>query len=159
MTKLEKIEIDMQKAREKIAEWQNRLRQLDGQRIEQENLQIVQHFRALRMTPNELIAFINSGALPASISGSSAGADMPVNETIYTRRKTGGSTPDSLTGHSRIAPDSLTEHSGIEPDNLTGHSVIAPDNLTGRDEAVTGGFDYSGENIDYESEDMSDEES
>jgi len=56
--KLDKIEKEMQKTREKIAEYQNRLKELDGQRIEIENLQIVQAVRAMRLTRDELAAFM-----------------------------------------------------------------------------------------------------
>jgi len=56
--KLEKIEKEMQKTREKIAEYQNRLKELDGQRVEIENLQIVQAVRAMRLTRDELAAFM-----------------------------------------------------------------------------------------------------
>ena len=42
MTKLEKIEQQEQKTREKIAEMQAMLKQIDEQRTEQENLQIIQ---------------------------------------------------------------------------------------------------------------------
>lgn len=56
--KLEKIEREMQKMREKIAEYQNRLKELDGQRVEIENLQIVQAVRAMRLSRDELAAFM-----------------------------------------------------------------------------------------------------
>lgn len=57
--KLDKIEREMQKTREKITEYQNRLRELDTQRTEQENLQIVHLVRSLRMSPQELKAFLS----------------------------------------------------------------------------------------------------
>lgn len=84
MNKLEKIERDAQKMREKMAELQNRLKQIDGQRTEQENLQIIQQVRALRLTREELYSFINGGELPASLTGISAAA--PEAEPIYSRR-------------------------------------------------------------------------
>ena len=56
--KIEKIEMEMQKTREKIAEQQNRLRELDRQKTEAENLQIVQLVRSLRITPQELKAYL-----------------------------------------------------------------------------------------------------
>jgi septal ring factor EnvC (AmiA/AmiB activator) len=65
-TKLERIDAEMQKTREKIAEYQNRLKELDGQRIEQENLQIVSLVRALHMTRDELTAFLKGGNIPAA---------------------------------------------------------------------------------------------
>ena len=51
--KLEKIDREMQRTREKIAEYQNRLKELDAQKTEIENLQIVQAVRAMRLTKDE----------------------------------------------------------------------------------------------------------
>jgi hypothetical protein len=56
--KIEKIEIEMQKTREKIAEYQNRLKELDGRKTEAENLQIIQLVRSLRIPHNELKAYL-----------------------------------------------------------------------------------------------------
>jgi hypothetical protein len=84
MTKLKKIEIEAQKAREKIAAIQAQLKQIDGQRTEQENLQIIQQVRALKLSREELYAFINGGELPASLAG--AVDTTPEPETIYSRK-------------------------------------------------------------------------
>jgi len=84
MTKLEKIELHEQKTREKIAEMQAILKQIDGARTEQENLQIIQQVRALKLTREELYAFINGGAMPAPLAG--AVDDTAEPETIYSRR-------------------------------------------------------------------------
>jgi hypothetical protein len=84
MTKLEKIEIEAQKAREKIAAIQAQLKQIDGQRTEQENLQIIQQVRALKLSREELYTFINGGELPASLAGAVDTAPEP--ETIYSRQ-------------------------------------------------------------------------
>lgn len=68
--KLEKIEREMQRTREKIAEYQNRLKELDAQKTEQENLQIIQLVRAMRLSPQELTEFLQRGAVmpaPAAI--------------------------------------------------------------------------------------------
>ncbi|GHU91017.1 hypothetical protein FACS1894217_07020 [Clostridia bacterium] len=61
MTKLERIDAEMKKIRGKIADYQNRLKELDGQRTEQENLQIVSLVRAMHMTRDDLTAFLRSG--------------------------------------------------------------------------------------------------
>ena len=89
MNKLEKIALQEQKTREKIAAMQAILKQIDGQRTEQENLQIVQQVRALRLSRDELYAFINGGELPASLAGAIAGGDAPEPEpeTVYSRRE------------------------------------------------------------------------
>ena len=64
MNKIERIEKEMEKTREKITEYQNRLRTLEAQKTEAENLQIVQLVRSVRMTPQELSALLSGGAIP-----------------------------------------------------------------------------------------------
>ena len=54
MSKIERIDKEIQKTREKITEYQNRLRGLEAQKTEAENLQIVQLVRSMRLTPQEL---------------------------------------------------------------------------------------------------------
>ena len=49
--KIERIDQEITKVREKIAEYQEKLKALEAQKIEAENLEIVQMVRALRMTP------------------------------------------------------------------------------------------------------------
>ena len=56
MSKIERIEKEIQKTREKITEYQNKLRGLEAQKTEAENLEIVQLVRAMRLTPQELTA-------------------------------------------------------------------------------------------------------
>jgi len=65
MPKLEKIEKEMQRTREKIADWQNKLKLLEVQRTEQENLEIVQIVRAIPMSRAELVEFLKNAARPA----------------------------------------------------------------------------------------------
>jgi predicted nuclease with TOPRIM domain len=60
--KLEKIEQEMQKTREKITALQNRLKELDAQRTEQENLQIVSLVRSLRLSPQQLKEYLQNTA-------------------------------------------------------------------------------------------------
>jgi len=150
MKKLEKIERDAQKAREKISAMQAILKQIEGQRTEQENLQIVQQIRALKMSRDELYAFLNGGELPASLaaafgsdgnaaesdSGTDSGSDTsdaPEPETIYSRR-----------GKKR------------NTGNETGHSTETPgaDIETNETPDTENGF---GETPHYESEDMTNE--
>ena len=83
MNKLEKIEREAQKALEKIAEMQTLLKGIETQRTEQENLQIIQQIRALKLTRDELYAFLSDGKLPTSLQDASTGAPEP--ETIYSR--------------------------------------------------------------------------
>ena len=49
--KIERIDQEIEKTREKIAEYQEKLKTLEAQKTEAENLEIVQMVRALRMTP------------------------------------------------------------------------------------------------------------
>ncbi len=56
--KLEKIDQELEKARAKAAEWQARIKELEKQRQEEENLQIVQLVRSVNLTPDALAAFL-----------------------------------------------------------------------------------------------------
>ena len=51
--KIERIDQEITKVREKIAEYQEKLKALEAQKTEAENLEIVQMVRALRMTPTQ----------------------------------------------------------------------------------------------------------
>ena len=53
---MERIDQEIEKTREKIAEYQEKLKTLEAQKTEAENLEIVQMVRALRMTPAQLNA-------------------------------------------------------------------------------------------------------
>ena len=64
MCKIERIEKEIQKTREKITEYQNKLRGLEAQKTEAENLQIVQLVRSMRLTPQELTAMFAGGGIP-----------------------------------------------------------------------------------------------
>ena len=59
-----KIEKEIQKTREKITEQQNKLKDLEMQKTEAENLEIVQMVRSLHMTPAELSEFLAKGVIP-----------------------------------------------------------------------------------------------
>lgn len=59
MMKLERIIAEIEKTKDTISKQQARLRELEAQKTEVENLQIVQMVRALRMTPAELSAFLH----------------------------------------------------------------------------------------------------
>ena len=59
-----KIEKEIQKTREKITEQQNKLKELEVQKTEAENLEIVQMVRSLHMTPAELSVFLAKGVIP-----------------------------------------------------------------------------------------------
>ena len=62
MNKIERLDREIQKTREKITEYQNKLKELTAQKTEAENLQIVQLVRAMRLTPQELTAMLSGDA-------------------------------------------------------------------------------------------------
>ncbi|EFE14217.1 DUF4315 family protein [Clostridium sp. M62/1] len=62
--KIERIDREITKTREKIAEYQEKLKNLEAQKTEAENLEIVQMVRALRMTPEQLSAMLSGGTRP-----------------------------------------------------------------------------------------------
>ena len=63
-TKIERIGREITKTREKIAEYQEKLKALEAQKTEAENLQIVQLVRSMRLTPQELTAMLAGGGIP-----------------------------------------------------------------------------------------------
>ena len=62
--KINRIDKEIQKTREKITEYQNQLRELQAQKTEAENLQIVQMVRSLRLTPQELSQLLKNEPIP-----------------------------------------------------------------------------------------------
>ena len=64
----ERIDQEITKVREKIAEYQEKLKALEAQKTEAENLEIVQMVRALRMTPTQLSAMLSGGTVPGSLA-------------------------------------------------------------------------------------------
>ena len=67
--KIERIDQEIAKTREKIAEQQEKLKDLETQKTEAENLEIVQMVRALRMTPAQLSAMLSGGTVPGRAAG------------------------------------------------------------------------------------------
>ena len=67
--KIERIDQEIAKTREKIAEQQEKLKDLEAQKTEAENLEIVQMVRALRMTPVQLSAMLSGGMVPGRAAG------------------------------------------------------------------------------------------
>ena len=62
--KIERIDKEIAKTREKITEYQNKLKGLEAQKTEAENLEIVQLVRAMRLTPQELNAMLSGSGIP-----------------------------------------------------------------------------------------------
>ena len=63
--KLDRIDAEIAKTREKISEQQARLKELLSQKTELENLQIVQLVRSMRLSPAELTALLSGGGIPS----------------------------------------------------------------------------------------------
>ena len=62
--KIDRINKEIAKTREKITEYQNKLKGLEAQKTEAENLEIVQLVRSMRLTPQELTAMLAGGGIP-----------------------------------------------------------------------------------------------
>ena len=62
MATVEKIRKDIKKTKEKISAQQKRLRELEAQLTEEENLEIVRMVKAVRMDNKELTAFLKAYA-------------------------------------------------------------------------------------------------
>lgn len=62
MATVEKIRKDIEKTKEKISAQQKRLRELESQLTEEENLEIVRMVKAVRMDNKELTAFLKAYA-------------------------------------------------------------------------------------------------
>lgn len=62
MATTNKIRKDIEKTKEKIAECQKKLRALEAQLVEEENLEIVRMVKAVKMDNRELTAFLKAYA-------------------------------------------------------------------------------------------------
>ena len=85
MATVEKIRKDIEKTKEKIAEQQKRLRTLEVQLAEEENLEIVRMVKAVKMDNKELTAFLKAYAsglitLPEDMMAANSGAEMEETE-------------------------------------------------------------------------------
>ena len=78
-SKIDRIEKEMQKTREKISEYQNRLKELAAQKTEAENLQIIALVRSMRVTPAELTALLSGEPIPGIAA---AGTDYMEQEEM-----------------------------------------------------------------------------
>lgn len=80
--KIERIDREIEKTREKITEYQNRLKGLEVQKTEAENLQIIQLVRSMRLTPQELTDMLSGGGIPgiATVPADYDGQEEKENE-------------------------------------------------------------------------------
>ena len=89
--KIERIDQEIAKTREKIAEQQEKLKDLETQKTEAENLEIVQMVRALRLTPEQLNPYQNP------------------------RCQKNGSSDNRLPSHRGFLPPSPSRHPRLRP--------------------------------------------
>ena len=87
MATTQKIRNDITKTKEKIAELQKRLRTLEGQLAEEENLEIVRMVKAVKMDNKDLTAFLKAYAsglitLPEDMMAADSGAE-PEETEVY----------------------------------------------------------------------------
>lgn len=83
--KIDRLSRDIEKARDKISEMQARLRDMEKQKVEMENSEIVAMFRSINIAPQELAGFIKlyreqGGAAPAVPDTHSAMIDQKEQE-------------------------------------------------------------------------------
>ena len=77
---VDKIRKDIEKTKEKISEMQKKLRSLEAQLVEEENLEIVRMVKAVKMDSKELTMFLRAYAsglisLPEDMMAADSGAD------------------------------------------------------------------------------------
>ena len=80
MATTDKIRKDIKKTKEKISELQKKLRSLESQLVEEENLEIVRMVKAVKMDSKELTMFLRAYAsglisLPEDMMAADSGAD------------------------------------------------------------------------------------
>ena len=86
MATVDKIRKDIEKTKEKISDLQKKLRGLEAQLVEEENLEIVRMVKAVKMDNKELTAFLKAYAsglitLPEDMMAADRGADGAAEET------------------------------------------------------------------------------
>lgn len=80
MATTDKIRKDIEKTKEKISDLQKKLRGLEAQFVEEENLEIVRMVKAVKMDNKELTVFLKAYAsglitLPEDLMAADSGAD------------------------------------------------------------------------------------
>ena len=96
--KIDRINKEIAKTREKITEYQNKLKGLEAQKTEAENLEIVQLVRAMRLTPQELNAMLSGGGIPGMTAAPAEENEQVLYDVIENitdsrtrrRKRTGG---------------------------------------------------------------------
>ena len=84
--RLSRIERDIERLKEKISEYQQQLKELEAEKTEQENLQIIQLVRSMNMKPDEFTAFLRSGALNAALLRFGLVSKLGLKVKLYSSR-------------------------------------------------------------------------
>ena len=79
--KIDRINAEIEKTREKISEQQAHLKELLSQKTELENLQIVQLVRSMRLSPHELSAMLSGGGIPGMEAAPGYPAEPAAHDT------------------------------------------------------------------------------
>jgi len=149
MKKLEQIERQEQKTRNKIAALQDILKDIGKQRTEQEDLQIIQKFRALKLSREELYVFLGGGELPPVLAAAVGNATAAEPEVIHSR-------PDRKRNKGRRGVDANTAEGGaIEgeaADHEDGHNPDHSNPGDNADHSNPYGYNADSENTNLESE-------
>ena len=87
MATTEKIRKDIAKTKEKISDLQKKLRGLEAQLVEEENLEIVRMVKAVKMDIKELTAFLKAYAsglitLPEDLMAADSGVDPEYTDDL-----------------------------------------------------------------------------
>ena len=87
MATTEKIRKDIAKTKEKISDLQKKLRGLETQLVEEENLEIVRMVKAVKMDNKELTAFLKAYAsglitLPEDLMAADSGVDPEYTDDL-----------------------------------------------------------------------------
>ena len=87
MATTEKIRKDIAKTKEKISDLQKKLRSLEAQLVEEENLEIVRMVKAVKMDNKELTAFLKAYAsglitLPEDLMAADSGVDPEYTDDL-----------------------------------------------------------------------------
>lgn len=77
MDKIQKIDNELAKLKDKAAELAAKIKELEKQRQEEENSQIISAVRSLKLTPAELAVFLTSGQLGPKSTTTNEKEDNP----------------------------------------------------------------------------------
>lgn len=78
--KIDRLKTELAKAKEKAAEWQARVRDLEKQITEQENLEILQVVRGVAASPEELRGLLDMIRMAKLPQGSASGTLENMNK-------------------------------------------------------------------------------